>query len=887
MSLGPRAPPTTMQGAVVWLLLTSFIAGASAAICPAGEYYATSAATCAACKKTEFKAQEEGAVTAGWAGGTVIRFVPDRGEGGAACIAACRATQGCIAAAWSVDSTGCYLFSAITDTNTDTRWRAWGLEGRTSCTAKKTACPADKYFTDSADSTADATCTPCSADTVKVGTNSQTSCTSCQQTEFIRVTLTGDVSDVTAGWLGGSIIRFVADRGDGGAACIAACHATQGCIAAAWSVGDTGCYLFSAITDSNTDTRWRAWRPAISKSCAVKKTTCPAGEYFTNSPLVSTTADATCTPCNATAFKVGTNSQTSCTAKKTTCPADKYFTDSADSTADATCTPCSADTVKVGTNSQTSCTSCQQTEFIRVTLTGDVSDVTAGWLGGSIIRFVADRGDGGAACIAACHATQGCIAAACTAGATCKECSVGKHQDEAGGQTTCKDCGVGQHQDQTSQPGCKECGVGRYQDQQAQANCKSCPAGTYQHQLRQAAQAACNGCPAGQHQPAAACAAGRYQDLEGQAMCKAGGMYQDQQKKTVCKACGTGTQGSEVRAKTGEDVQCKSCTAGQFGQKVGAISCRYSESDNRPECKNCPTGKFLSQPGRPFCETCTEGKVCDTPTKVGNETDELMLEPRDCPEGFQCTTKEVLEDRPCRKDGKRSDNATGKCVSCEDQQFSALDGNGCIACPDVEGVDCKHGLITIRDGYFVVPDTDGSPGARLGESMEILPCQEDGVCRTCDAHTGCLSATVHTECLRSTAGPLCALCAPGYGKTAGMCASCPDSTTQGLIVAGVLMTMAVMLYMMVHKSVQDVAGPAHTLIMGVNRRLFFKNACVAVAYLVWPAFVLQVLLFLSDNQFGLQLCAAVWIIMVAVVLQLLYKVGSQNGLPCKMHHVDA
>merc|ERR1712167_419449 len=87
--------------------------------------------------------------------------------------------------------------------------------------------------------------------------------------------------------------------------------------------------------------------------CETRKTSCAAGEYFTAG---STTADATCTACDASHFKVGTNAVTSCAAKKTVCPPGEYFTASNVQTADATCTACASNRFKVGTNNLTSCT---------------------------------------------------------------------------------------------------------------------------------------------------------------------------------------------------------------------------------------------------------------------------------------------------------------------------------------------------------------------------------------------------------------------------------------------------------------------------------------------------------------------------------------------------
>ena len=53
--------------------------------------------------------------------------------------------------------------------------------------------------------------------------------------------------------------------------------------------------------------------------CHARKTSCPAGEYFT--AAADNTADHTCSPCADTHYKEDDNADIECTAKKTTCPA--------------------------------------------------------------------------------------------------------------------------------------------------------------------------------------------------------------------------------------------------------------------------------------------------------------------------------------------------------------------------------------------------------------------------------------------------------------------------------------------------------------------------------------------------------------------------------------
>eukprot|EP00937_MAST-01D_sp_MAST-1D-sp2_P001648 g1648.t1 len=63
----------------------------------------------------------------------------------------------------------------------------------------------------------------------------------------------------TVGWAHGDQIGFV--HGGTPAKCKDECRKTKKCIAAAWpQIGGTGCYLYSKVTATNTDARWRTWR---------------------------------------------------------------------------------------------------------------------------------------------------------------------------------------------------------------------------------------------------------------------------------------------------------------------------------------------------------------------------------------------------------------------------------------------------------------------------------------------------------------------------------------------------------------------------------------------------------------------------------------------------
>ena len=67
-----------------------------------------------------------------------------------------------------------------------------------------------------------------------------------------------------------------------------------------------------------------------------KKTTCPAGGYFT--AAADQTGDATRTRSDAAGFKVGDDAATSCTVKAAACPVGGYYT-ALDQTVDRSCTP--------------------------------------------------------------------------------------------------------------------------------------------------------------------------------------------------------------------------------------------------------------------------------------------------------------------------------------------------------------------------------------------------------------------------------------------------------------------------------------------------------------------------------------------------------------------
>jgi hypothetical protein len=157
------------------------------------------------------------------------------------------------------------------------------------------------------------------------------------------------------------------------------------------------------------------------------------------------------------------------------------------------------------------------------------------------------------------------------------------------------------------------------------------------------------------------------------------------------------------------------------------------------------------------------------------------VEQEQCPPGYRCsgTSQERCEN-------KISNPTTGKCVSCESDEFADPASNTCRACPrvspDQEAI-CGEGSLTLADGFVSsstpLNGTRGEQGVTSATVFTACPCKD---CCSVSFYSE-LNSTTATQCRLNTRGTLCAICRGGYHHQSARdpCVACPGSGFAGFL----------------------------------------------------------------------------------------------------------
>ena len=107
----------------------------------------------------------------------------------------------------------------------------------------------------------------------------------------------------------------------------------------------------------------------------------------------------------------------------------------------------------------------------------------------------------------------------------CTECTPGHYNDAKNNDGSCKECPIGKYQNESRGETCRDCNVGKYQNETARNDCKTCANGHFA--AIKNPRAACFECPMGKYYlssiatlECANCDKGHYQDQTGQTECK-------------------------------------------------------------------------------------------------------------------------------------------------------------------------------------------------------------------------------------------------------------------------------------------------------------------------------------------------------------------------------
>jgi hypothetical protein len=213
-----------------------------------------------------------------------------------------------------------------------------------------------------------------------------------------------------------------------------------------------------------------------------------------------------------------------------------------------------------------------------------------------------------------------------------------------------------------------------------------------------------------------------------------------------------------------KDLACKSCPKGTFSATKGSAVCSncpygtYASSQGLSVCTSCPVGAYTLSEGSitaQDCSTCAFGYV---PLDQGCIS---------CPKGKYWN----ITCNSCPPGRYAEQNASTNCDVCPSGKWSSSSGmtsrNGCIACPNVAGVDCPEGSAVpfVKAGWY--RDTSSGMG-------EVLQCFPEEACPQ--------SGTLNTTCSESYTGKACKYCASNYFRLGNRCVFCIPQWSRWLVI---------------------------------------------------------------------------------------------------------
>ena len=532
---------------------------------------------------------------------------------------------------------------------------------------------------------------------------------------------------------------------------------------------------------------------------------CPRGKYGTGS-------DARCTLCEegSVSLEKGAVGDHNCTQ----CPRGFFWTSSSEpcrscpkntfqermgATGPTSCTPCPDGTLTTGAENEhgSDCVPCPPGKYatsFKTTAAADSRECVPCAAG----RYLEYDGAHDASSCVACGVGFYSPTVGAWSAAHCLACPPGKEFVGSSGGGSITEGGS------TSADDCQSCAAGRY-GAGADAVCEACPTGKIV--LREGADAAedCVICPVGHvwvggAKPCAACPANSYQPFEGAVGTEA------------CLSCPDGT----VAPKQGNALldDCAPCGRGTYAEGVACTPCAaglYSDVERATDpstCEACPVGRYGSPEGSASEEQCS---LCDA-GRFGKKDAERRLFQEEacglCDPGF-VSAEGATGCSPCPAGSMEDDGGTrcvlcgpgryagsegsAECAECGENRVAPLEGSMlCEACnsnmePNAEGTVCVCSVNFYDSGDGeCVPCPKGATCPTVGTTVETIVMdagfwreREDSLdLRLCNEAHACRGGTLRNSsdelCRVGHMGPLCHVCAPGFAKTKGLCAPCPE-----------------------------------------------------------------------------------------------------------------
>jgi hypothetical protein len=244
--------------------------------------------------------------------------------------------------------------------------------------------------------------------------------------------------------------------------------------------------------------------------------------------------------------------------------------------------------------------------------------------------------------------------------------------------------------------------------------------------------------------------------------------------------------------------RCADCTASQFSATANAAS-----------CTKCITGKYQENRTQTFCHTmqpCGPGKY------VADTTSSLPSRCVNCAASQISSESNAASCTRCAAGKYQNKRGQAFCEACTAKEFT-IDRNASSTTvetcppsinPDKPEVLCGEGLFTFNNGSWhdglrpanasqsiFSSSVLSSPFSRtpivFKQAMRFYVCPKSSACTFPNDKTGEL------VCAGNTAGPLCALCAPGYSSGKEGCSKCgsADELPWSYIIIAAIVLLAV------------------------------------------------------------------------------------------------
>ena len=331
--------------------------------------------------------------------------------------------------------------------------------------------------------------------------------------------------------------------------------------------------------------------------------------------------------------------------------------------------------------------------------------------------------------------------------------------------------------------------------------------------------------------------------LGGLAVCKAG--YQGRVKAMPCII----HQKSSVSGSYQYDLTgCRQCATGQYSSRL-----TLDEDTMEMLCRDCPPGRYQSQPGQAQCWSCSQRDHMIYHQHLNQSV--ISRESCVCAEGYydvsvfelRCVGGQYSD----QDDGEKSNSVSVALKRAKKRRWSghrktwpsSCEPCGeCAICPYREGKDGDSGIATLRPGWWVKTSTMEDPAPLLAfRCPDTNSCQPMQQPATTWDH---VAAAPQMKCMGNRTGPLCDVCNEGFYRNASnLCAPCGDGQEQWSVFYAVLLAI-LLLIVILYAALSSLSHPSvnsQAKLKGLNATrgsVLSASAVCECCFSKWKAFSL-------------------------------------------------